>query len=242
MRPHNYVELMGFSLTLCSPAYYGLKRKRRKYRKNITYHILAQLTCLLNIFCDVLNSEILACCVSSSIHFQQFKINPYLPIGTKYVWFWGCKGHTTVWPYTLQLIQKLPGYSMMTLDLDKSNVCNLHFCLPHPIISFLWNSQCFVNESTKHEFLEIKSCYFFWFPLKLKPTSPLLGTVEVSLYYCLSLAEKMGGELTLPIQCILQCMEKVCSIFLTSYNLILYYIEFHDSFRLHKLFTTSTKI
>ena len=111
-------------------------------------------------FWDVLNFEILACCVSSSIHFQQFKINPYLPIGTKYVWFWGCKGHTTVWPYTLQLIQKLPGYSMMTLDLDKSNVCNLHFCLPHPIISFLWNSQCFVNESTKHEFLEIKSCCF----------------------------------------------------------------------------------
>ena len=66
---------------------------------------------------------------------------------------------------------------MMTLDLDKSNVCNLHFCLPHPIISFLWNSQYFVNESTKHEFLEIKLCCFWiWFPLKLRPTSPLLGS------------------------------------------------------------------
>ena len=151
MRPHNYVELMGFSLTLCSPAYYGLKRKRRKYRKNITYHILAQLTCLLNIFWDF----ILLCLVLHS--FSAIQNQPLLTY-TKYVWFWGCKGHTTVWPYTLQLIQKLPGYSMMTLDLDKSNVCNLHFCLPHPIISFLWNSQCFVNESTKHEFLEIKSC------------------------------------------------------------------------------------
>ena len=160
MRPHNYVELMGFSLTLCSPAYYGLKRKKKKIQKKYYIPYPRTINLLIKIFWDVLNFEILAYCVSSSIHFQQFKINPYLPIGTKYVWFWGCKGHTTVWPYTLQLIQKLPGYSMMTLDLDKSNVCNLHFCLPHPIISFLWNSQCFVNESTKHEFLEIKLCCF----------------------------------------------------------------------------------
>ena len=141
MRPHNYVELMGFSLslslTLSSPAYYGLKRKRRKYRKNITYLLPYPRTInlLIKYFlrCFKFWNFSLLCLVLHS--FSAIQNQPLLTY-TKYVWFWGCKGHTTVWPYTLQLIQKLPSYSMMTLDLDKSNVCNLHFCLPHPIISF----------------------------------------------------------------------------------------------------------
>ena len=177
--PHASPQLCGADGLLphsLLPRLLWVKKKKKKIQKKYYIPHPRTINLLIKYFlrCFKFWNFSLLCLVLHS--FSAIQNQPLLTY-TKYVWFWGCKGHTTVWPYTLQLIQKLPGYSMMTLDLDKLNVCNLHFCLPHPIISFLWNSQCFVNESTKHEFLEIKLCCFWiWFPLKLKPTSPLLGS------------------------------------------------------------------